>query len=84
MVAALIGVSATLFVTIVGWIFSWGKMTQRMNGLAKAPDLQLLGQKVDSLANDVSHIRKDISKIYARLDEHGERIAKVEARLEAK
>lgn len=66
MEGALIGVGVTLFLNIVAFSFWLGR----------------IHQKVNEICNDTSHIREDIRHIYRRLDEYGERIAKLEGKVE--
>ena len=66
MTEALIGVGVTLFLNIVAFSFWLGR----------------IHQKVNHLCNDMSHVREDIKRLSDRLDEYGERISKLEGKLE--
>ena len=67
MTEALTGIGIALFLNVVAFSFWLGR----------------IHQKVSQLCNDTSHIREDIRRIYRRLDEHTERIARLEAKVES-
>lgn len=67
MVEGLIAIGVVLILNILILAFGYGKLTQ----------------KVASLANDTSHIVKNIENIFRRIDDINERLSRLEGRLEA-